>query len=119
MNSSRTGLTSIPLLLAAEISATCRPSRFDERCTFFVALLGRAPLDFTTAGYYSSPEHVFYYAQVTIHFRGKQECTTGILHVEVMALSDIPLAYVFLRGDNEVVQLLIKVVPGHPKGKAV
>src|SRR5258708_29048772 len=118
MNSSRTGNVNILYSLLLKC-APLAPQRFDAWRSFFVTLLGRVPLDFTIAGCYSSPEHGFYYAQVTIHFRGKQEGNTGILHLEVMTLSCIPLTYVFLRGADQVVQLLIKVVPGHPKGKAM
>src|SRR5260221_85820 len=64
-------------------------------------------------------EQISHNSQVALHFGRKQQCANGILQVEVGTVSGVPLAYVFLRGDNQVVQLLIEIVPGRPKGKAV
>src|SRR5258708_16619745 len=99
--------------------AVCLGVCFNQGWTLFIALVRRAPLNFTTARGYSSQEQISHNSQVALHFGRKQQCTNGILHVEVGTVSGIPLAYVFLRGDNQVVQLLIEIVPGRPKGKAV
>ncbi len=84
-----------------------------------MALLWRTPLTAAATRYYSPHKHIFYYPKVVIYLWRKEERGPGILHIEIMALSGIPAAYIFLGRNNKAVQSLLEVVAGCSPGKAM
>lgn len=82
---------------------------FDQRCSFFAALLGRTPDGEATTGCDSLHKNGSNYLEVVLHLRGEEQRSMRILHIKVLTPLGIPATYILLGMRNSIMQALREI----------